>query len=110
ALMIGNDWDNDMVPAAALGMPAYWVTPGGEPSGAPVLGDDPGAPPEGLGPVELLGRGTLDEFFAWARANLPSPRGHASQPHAAPVSWPGLPYLLAGMAGALHGELAGLPA
>jgi len=29
ALMIGNDWDNDIVPAAALGMNTYWVAPPG---------------------------------------------------------------------------------
>ncbi len=28
ALMVGDDWQNDMVPALALGMPSFWLTDG----------------------------------------------------------------------------------
>jgi FMN phosphatase YigB (HAD superfamily) len=30
AVMIGNDWANDIEPAAALGMQTYWVTDNGD--------------------------------------------------------------------------------
>ncbi len=30
ALMVGDDWKNDIAPAAAVGMQTYWISPNGE--------------------------------------------------------------------------------
>lgn len=52
--MVGDHWENDIVPAAALGVRVYWVAPeGAEPPDPPV--DD------GL----LVGTGPLEKFHAW---------------------------------------------
>lgn len=48
-LMVGDDPDNDLVPARSLGLRTWWVTPAGA----------------GDGPVEADGRGTLADFLAW---------------------------------------------
>jgi HAD superfamily hydrolase (TIGR01549 family) len=49
-LMVGDDWKNDVVPAAALGMPVYWITTGDS------------QPPD----AELItGMGDLDDFDCW---------------------------------------------
>jgi FMN phosphatase YigB (HAD superfamily) len=44
-LMVGNDWQRDVLPAHAVGIPVYWVT---EPGQAPPTAD-----------VPLVGHGTL---------------------------------------------------
>jgi HAD superfamily hydrolase (TIGR01549 family) len=49
-LMVGDDWKNDVEPAAAVGMHAYWITGGSV------------APPA---PDILAGSGSLDDFYRW---------------------------------------------
>ena len=50
AIMVGDDWTNDIVPAHRAGLHTYWIAPGDSAPG-------PDAAPFGVG--------TLDEFFAW---------------------------------------------
>jgi FMN phosphatase YigB (HAD superfamily) len=49
-LMVGDDWENDIVPAAALGMPVYWIA------------GDRAEPPDRDLPA---GVGDLDAFDIW---------------------------------------------
>lgn len=53
-LMVGDDWENDMAPAADLGMKIYWIAP---------EGSEPPAPPAGQG--LLIGAGSLEAFYRW---------------------------------------------
>lgn len=82
ALMIGNDWEQDIAPAATLGMASYWIAPpGSEP------------PTTALHP---FGIGTLEMFAEWARStlsNLTLPPPPASA----------LPFLLTGNVAAAYG-------
>jgi FMN phosphatase YigB (HAD superfamily) len=48
--MVGDDWQNDIEPAAALGMATFWIAP-------------PGAEPPGVEPI--AGYGSLDRFYDW---------------------------------------------
>ena len=100
ALMIGNDWDNDIVPASALGMKTYWVTPNG--AGAETGAKLPGAA-RGLDWVQAqpVGQGPL-MGIAQTLAKLPD--------EPAPPHGPGLPFLLTGNLAALMGDLADWPA
>jgi FMN phosphatase YigB (HAD superfamily) len=104
ALVVGDDWHNDILPAAALGMAAYWITPA---EGAP---QPPADGPELLGAAldwvaaRPLAQGTLDDLAAWAPTHLPT------LPEAPPPPGPALPYLLAGNLAALDGDLRDLPA
>ena len=50
AVMVGDDWKNDIEPASQLGIRTYWITPNGDP-----------APDHTL----IAGSGTLDDFFVW---------------------------------------------
>jgi FMN phosphatase YigB (HAD superfamily) len=52
ALMVGNDWENDMVGAHAVGMATYWIS------------DAPTVPNSA---VPVLGHGTLAEFATWSQ-------------------------------------------
>jgi len=99
ALMVGDDWNNDMLPAAAAGLRTYWITPAGAP-------EPPPAPAPALAWVDALplAHGSLAEFAAWAPAALPA------LPESAPPSGPALPYLLTGSLAALHGTLEDWPA
>jgi FMN phosphatase YigB (HAD superfamily) len=45
--MVGDDWKNDIAPAASLGIHTYWIAP------------DDAAPPQEL---VIQGRGSLDEL------------------------------------------------
>ncbi len=90
ALMVGNDWSDDLVPAAQLGLPHYWIAPPGTP------------PPAGAPLAAPLGVGRLEDFLAWAPANLP-----ALRPPAPPAA--SIPYQLAGHLAYLYSELDGLP-
>ncbi len=57
-LMVGDDWQRDMVPAAQMGIPVFWVTgPEGVASPWAGPGDDP--VPEEL----LTGRGSLEDVL-----------------------------------------------
>ncbi len=55
ALMIGNDLNEDVRPATALGVPVFWVAAPGT------------AIPADVRPV---GVGTLEDFWAWAQTHL----------------------------------------
>lgn len=54
-LMVGDDWGNDVDPAAALGMNVYWIAPAAA------------EPPE---PSLILGQGSLDDFYRWWMARI----------------------------------------
>lgn len=86
AVMVGNDWENDMAPAAVLGMPHFWINDRGL-----AAGPSPAVP---------LGTGTLTDFHRWAQANLPE----LHPPPAAPEQ--ALPAQLAGNLAALIAVLA----
>jgi HAD superfamily hydrolase (TIGR01549 family) len=96
ALMVGDDWENDVLPAAALGMPTYWIAGGAT--------QQPGRPAP-----TLWGSGSLDDFMAWAPQALATQAAQMGPEAAAPVG-PALPYLLAGNAAALLGLLSELSA
>ena len=62
-LMVGDDWEMDMAPAASVGVPIYWVTrPGGTLPAIPPLGEG-----ERMGGV-LIGQGSLGSLWDWAGA------------------------------------------
>ncbi len=75
ALMVGNDWNDDIVPAAKLGIAAWWVAPA----------DSAPRTPE----AQPVGIGDLADFLRWAEGQLagftppPAPPGR-------------IPYRLAG--------------
>lgn len=52
AIMVGDDWKNDIEPAAALGMKNFWITEGGE-----------STPQDNL----TNGKGDLEACFAWLK-------------------------------------------
>lgn len=54
ALMIGNEWANDILPASAVGIPVFWIA-------------SPADRPPRRGAVTLAGQGDLDDFIRWAR-------------------------------------------
>ncbi|MEP7359048.1 MAG: DinB family protein, partial [Anaerolineales bacterium] len=88
ALMVGNDWRNDIEPAALLGVSTYRISDG---NGA---ADEPP-------PAAPLGHGTLEDFLAFASAGLPE---------APPAPGPAFGYLLAGHLAALLAETQAWPA
>ncbi|MCC6187985.1 MAG: DinB family protein [Anaerolineales bacterium] len=103
ALVVGDDWHKDILPAAALGMPTYWINA--------ASAADTGTAPQAARAARLdwvdaqpVGQGTLDDFAAWAPAHVPG------LPEAPVPPGRAYPYLLAGSLAALHGTLAGLPA
>jgi FMN phosphatase YigB (HAD superfamily) len=53
-LMVGDDWQRDMEPAASIGIPVYWITP--SPDGPPTKQVEGGV---------LMGQGTLEGFLDW---------------------------------------------
>ncbi len=55
-LMVGDDWERDMLPAAAVGIPIYWITQSESP-----------APPIPASRV-LIGQGTLGSLLDQANA------------------------------------------
>lgn len=84
AVMIGNDWENDVAPSAAVGLANYWI-----------------APPDSRPPAETLhpfGIGTLENFWVWAKASLPT----LTLP---PPPATALPYLLRGNLAAIAGTV-----
>lgn len=54
-LMVGDSWENDMAPAAAIGMRVFWTPPRAA------------APPD---PALLTGWGDLDDLHAWLQNRL----------------------------------------
>jgi FMN phosphatase YigB (HAD superfamily) len=88
ALVIGNDWEADLMPAAKLGLPHFWVA---APESAPPANS---AHPVGVGPLEA--------FLEWAPVHLPALA-------APPLPAPALPILLTGNLAEAVGLLAGLP-
>ncbi len=89
ALLIGNDWERDMAPAARVGIPGYWIAPPGS------VGSN-GARP--------LGVGSLEDFHHWAPAALPLVSPAARPPATA------LPHLLPGHLAAALTAVEGLSA
>ncbi len=90
ALMIGNDWTNDITPAGTLGMAQFWIAPSDS------------TPSNSASRTHPIGIGPLEMFFEWAQTalgslNLPPPPASA------------LPELLIGNAAAVAGLLEGLP-
>jgi len=86
ALMVGNDWNDDILPAAQLGLATWWVAkPGREPLS--------GATPVGIG--------ALGDFLRWAQTSLSE-----FEPPAPPPSR--IPYRLAGNLAYVSGELVQL--
>lgn len=86
ALMVGNDWENDIAPSVALGLANYWIAP---PGSAPPVSDS----------LHTLGIGSLDMFWEWAKASLPQltlPRPPATA----------LPHVLRGNLAAIAGTMA----
>jgi FMN phosphatase YigB (HAD superfamily) len=57
-LMVGDDWQHDMEPAASVGIPIYWITPS-HGTMPPVL------PPKEVEGGMLTGQGTLESFADW---------------------------------------------
>lgn len=56
AIMIGDDWENDIVPARAVGLSAYWITDSAE-------SDVPD--------VDLVdGYGSLEQCYEWLQSKL----------------------------------------
>ncbi len=103
ALVIGNDWEKDMVAAAMAGIAGYHITGGAQADGStgPAWAAGPTA---GLAlEAEPMASGTLDEFFTWARTHLPD------LPPAAPPAGRSLPHQLVGNLAVTAGELSGLP-
>jgi FMN phosphatase YigB (HAD superfamily) len=88
ALMVGNDWRNDIEPAARLGLSTYRITYGNGAQDESAL-------------ASPLGHGTLEDFLAFAAGGLPE---------APPAPGPALAYVLAGNLSALLAEIQGWPA
>jgi HAD superfamily hydrolase (TIGR01549 family) len=59
SLMVGDNWEHDIVPAASVGIPCYWVL---------AAVDDPAASSSGGGErsAALVGRGSIADLWAWA--------------------------------------------
>jgi len=93
ALVIGNDWADDIAPAAAAGLPQFWIASAGS------------APPDRDRPNRLhpVGIGELDVFLEWAKSALPT----FNPP---PPPSPTLPYQLIGNLAAILSVLESLPA
>lgn len=88
ALMVGNDWNDDIVPAAKLGLATWWIA---EPGREPLNGAEP------------VGIGSLRGFLRWAQTRLAG-----FEPPAQPPSR--IPFRLAGNLAFLAGELSQLTA
>ena len=88
ALLIGNDWADDLEPAARVGLPHYWIA-------APAQ-----APPSAR--AQPVGVGPLEAFLAWAQRHL----GAFEPPPPPPTA---VPPVLAGHLAYLLDELAELP-
>ena len=50
-LVVGDDWEHDILPATSIGIPSYWIV-------------EPGRTPPATSTL-LVGQGTLAELFAW---------------------------------------------
>lgn len=70
ALMVGDDWENDIVPASILNLHTYWIAP------------DAGTPPA---PAVATGWGTLAQLYTALRQGWPQTNTDA-QPAATPAN------------------------
>ncbi len=71
-LMVGDDWERDIAPAASVGIPVYWITGPDDapPSFPPHRGDKRGVdlpPRRGDKRGVLLGQGTLADLWEWVK-------------------------------------------
>jgi FMN phosphatase YigB (HAD superfamily) len=55
SLMVGDNWEWDIVQAASVGIPRYWIA---DPDQALAAGDN----------IPLVGRGTLTDLWEWIRS------------------------------------------
>jgi FMN phosphatase YigB (HAD superfamily) len=84
ALMVGNDWENDIAPSVALGLANYWIAP-----------SDSAPPAES---PHTFGIGSLPAFWEWAKVTL-------STLTLPPPPATALPHLLRGNLAAIVGAL-----
>ncbi|HLE27955.1 MAG TPA: DinB family protein [Anaerolineales bacterium] len=89
-LVVGNDWSDDIVPAAELGVAQFWIAPPGS-----------AVPDVSRTRLHPTGIGDLDTFLEWAQTALPT----LAMP---PAPATALPYLLMGSLAAALGALEGL--
>ena len=52
-LMVGDDWERDILPAASVGIPVYWIA-------------EPDSEPRSAG-IELAGHGKLPQLWTWLK-------------------------------------------
>jgi HAD superfamily hydrolase (TIGR01549 family) len=96
ALMVGDDWNRDIVPAAQAGLNTFWITDGTTTPGT----DNPGSEDD----IQPNAQGTLAEFLAlvrqedWFKSLQPRPLSPEQI----------IPRLLANVA-ALHGIVSEIP-
>lgn len=57
AIMIGDDWENDIVPARAVGLSTYWIANGGQTDVVP-------------DPDLVEGYGSLEDCYGWLQSKL----------------------------------------
>jgi HAD superfamily hydrolase (TIGR01549 family) len=57
AVMVGDDWKNDIIPAAEIGLFTYWITPNGRPT------PDDGIVPNGCGSLAELWQQVQDGWL-----------------------------------------------
>jgi FMN phosphatase YigB (HAD superfamily) len=100
ALVIGNDWEADLMPAAKLGLPHFWVSAPGNRAAPDNKAAADSAPPGNT--VHPVGVGPLEAFLEWAPAHLPALAAPA-------LPAPALPVLLSGNLAETAGLLADLP-
>lgn len=101
ALVIGNDWENDMAAANAAGLHGYLVVEAG--AEGPVTPGWAAPPASGLPEPQPVASGTLEEFLAWAP-------GHLDDLPPLPPDGRALPHRLLGNLAVVSHELSDLPA
>lgn len=91
ALVVGNDWNDDIVPAATLGLAHFWIAPAGS-----------AVPDVSRTRLHPTGIGDLEMFLAWAQTALPA----LAMPPAPATAFP---HLLLGDLAATAAALDDLP-
>jgi HAD superfamily hydrolase (TIGR01549 family) len=62
SLMVGDDWEHDILPATSVGIPCYWIS-------AVVDGSSASGSVDGETSRALAGRGSVADLWAWANAD-----------------------------------------